>query len=229
MAVKELAVPDVGTVRFQKRRGTRSIRIHISGSDVRVTLPHWVTYREALLFVRKRAEWINDHLVDEIHIAEGSIIGKKHIVAVRPGTLRVRVTQDKVIVTKPPEQSLEDPVVKARLTKACERALAQECEQLIFPRLKDLAFEHGIEPQSIKTKKLKRRWGSCDRHRNIVLNIYLAQLPWECIDYVLLHELTHIEYFDHSRAFWSRLEELTPNAKQLRKTIKDYHPQLMPT
>lgn len=228
MAIKELTVPDIGPVRFQKRRGTRSIRIYISGSEVRVTLPHWVSYSQALEFASKRAEWIKKHRQTSPVLAEGSIIGKQHRIVRGSGSLRTRVTDTEVIVTMPENASLDDVHIQERLVKACERALLRESQQLVIPRLQDLAFEHGIEINNIAVKKLKRRWGSCDHQANIVLNVYLVQLPWEFIDYVLLHELAHVQHLNHSTEFWQQLKELYPASVQLKKAIKDYHPQLMP-
>ena len=58
------------------------------------------------------------------------------------------------------------------------------------------------------------------------LNIMLMTLPNELIDYVLLHELTHTKYMNHSPDFWRALEEVCPDAKQKRRFIKRYSPYL---
>ena len=75
-------------------------------------------------------------------------------------------------------------------------------------------------------KRLKSRWGSCDQHTNIILNIFLMQLPWECIDYVLLHELTHTNVLHHGPDFWLAMTQVLPNVTQLRKAMRDYQPIL---
>lgn len=229
MALKQLEVPGVGLVTFQKRRGTRSIRIAIHGPEVKVTMPFWAPYREAIRFTATKHEWIKQNRTQKPILSHGDHVGLKHTIITQPGdSLRTRVTNDKIVVSLPDDIHIESPLVQKRLATACERVLKQETLKDIVPRLKDLAYEHGCSLGSVQVKKLKRRWGSCDRQGNITLNIYLAQLPWKYIEYVLLHELTHIEYFSHDKQFWSQLEQYYPGAKKVRRTMRDYQPHLQP-
>ncbi|HET8992036.1 MAG TPA: M48 family metallopeptidase, partial [Candidatus Saccharimonadales bacterium] len=64
--------------------------------------------------------------------------------------------------------------------------------------------------------------GSCDQSKNITLNLYLMQLPWHLIDYVLLHELTHTVVFKHGPDFWAEMDKYLPDSKSLRSEMKDY-------
>jgi len=54
------------------------------------------------------------------------------------------------------------------------------------------------------------------------------QLPWELIDYVILHELTHTEYMHHGPDFWQALEKVRPQAKQFRREIRKFRPTIQP-
>jgi predicted metal-dependent hydrolase len=56
--------------------------------------------------------------------------------------------------------------------------------------------------------------------------LYLMQLPWHLIDYVLLHELTHTKVMQHGTPFWQELERHVPHAKRLRGEIREFHPIL---
>lgn len=231
MAIKEIHIEDIGEVRFQKRRGTRSLRIHIQGHSVSVTMPLWVSYHQATTFVKTRAAWIKQHRADKHILANGALIGKQYELSIeqtnaqRPQT---RVLPGVIRVSLPPSYQTEEPRTQAAITKACERALAKEAKELLSSRLQDLAFEHDFTYKSLHFKKLKRRWGSCDSQKHIVLNIFLTQLPWELIDYVLLHELTHTQHLHHGADFWQHLDQCVPNSKKVRKELKQFHPQLMP-
>jgi hypothetical protein len=231
MAIKELHIEGIGDVRFQKRRGTRSVRISIQGHSVRVTQPSWISYAEAVRFVKSRADWIKKHKTNRDVLAHSALIGKTYQLSVAHAPVQKPATRLKggiIQVTLPPTLDIDSTAAQTVIERACERALAKEAKELLTPRLQDLAYEYNFRYTSLSFKKLKRRWGSCDSQKNIVLNIFLTQMPWEYIDYVILHELTHTQHLHHGPAFWQKLTECMPEAKRLRKEIHQFHPQLMP-
>lgn len=74
---------------------------------------------------------------------------------------------------------------------------------------------------SIKTRKMKTRWGVCNIRKNeITLNTELLKYPLEVIDYVIIHELCHFFEANHSKDFWELVEGACPNYKKLRKDLK---------
>jgi len=119
-----------------------------------------------------------------------------------------------------------DSAVQAAAESACYRALKVEATKLLTPRLNELAAHHGFTYHSLNVKRMKTRWGSCDQHKNIVLNLFLVQLPWDCIDYVILHELTHTRALHHGPDFWQKFEDVLPGARRMRKTMRSYRPML---
>lgn len=228
MAVQERAVDGIGTVRFQKRRGSRSVRIHVHGNDIKVTLPHYVTYTQAERFVRSRKAWIEKNRKPDAVFSDGSYIGKHHMISIKPGkSLATRVAGKTLTVTLPSVMTTNDTSVQLRVKKAAERILKKESEELITPRVQDLSIEHDFIYKSVSFKKLKTRWGSCDQHNNLVFNIYLVQLPWQLIDYVIVHELAHTLHHNHSKSFWSVVEECLPDFKKRRGEIKQQQPNII--
>ena len=117
-------------------------------------------------------------------------------------------------------------MVQVAVEAACLRALRRQATSLLKQRLNQLALTHELAYSHLAIKRMKGRWGSCDQNHNIVLNLFLVQLPWELIDYVILHELTHTKVLRHGEPFWSELEKVVPKARQLRKAIKMYHPAI---
>jgi predicted metal-dependent hydrolase len=230
MALKTISVDDIGDVVFQKRRGTRSIKIHIRGSEVRVTMPHWVPYTQAQAFVRSRKKWILENVQPKSTVAHGSYIGKQHQLLIKPSsnkTIRTKVTDDEIIVSIPEGMELSDTQLQEKLSKAAEKALKREAEVLIAPRLHDLSIEHDLPFKQVRFKKLQSRWGSCDRYANIIINSYLVQLPWPLIDYVLIHELSHTLNPNHSAKFWAQVAACLPDYKERRRQMKNYQPGIV--
>jgi len=127
----------------------------------------------------------------------------------------------------PSQLQLDDTTVQRIATNACVRALRNEAEALLPGRLATIAEREGFRYKSVTVKRLKGRWGSCDQHGNIVLNLFLMQLPWELVDYVLLHELIHTKHLHHGADFWEAFVVCQPDAKALRKQIRRYQPNFV--
>lgn len=233
MAQKTIEIEGIGDVLLQKRRGNRNIRLSI-GHDgiVRVTMPHWTPYHVAEAFVRSKTEWLQKQKVVKRHhtFEPDEVIGKHHrLVFIHDdrSTITSRVTNSEVIIRLNYDHAPEDADVQAVVYKAAIRALKLEAKQELIPRLHALADEHGFSFNSVSVKQLKSRWGSCSSQRDIALNCYLMQLPWNLIDYVLLHELMHTRVMSHNADFWNGLAEYVPGLSVKRKAMRSYQPMLM--
>ncbi len=89
-------------------------------------------------------------------------------------------------------------------------------------RMEELAGKHGLTYGKLRIRKNKAQWGSCSRRNNISLNVKLALLPDELIDYVMLHELTHTRLKNHSDRFWAELDRFFGDAKAVDARLKEY-------
>lgn len=72
----------------------------------------------------------------------------------------------------------------------------------------------------VRIKKIKYAWGSCTSKKNITINYELIKYDKEIIKYVIVHELCHLKYMNHSKDFWKLVEKNIPNYKALRKELK---------
>lgn len=69
-------------------------------------------------------------------------------------------------------------------------------------------------------KKLKSKWGMYNKKNNtITLNANLIRYDLKCLDYVIIHELCHQYYFDHSKNFWNLVKTYEPNYKQIKQLL----------
>lgn len=83
-------------------------------------------------------------------------------------------------------------------------------------------FEEKIPIPNLKIKKMKTRWGVCNtKNHNVTLNIELFRYDFECLDYVIIHELAHFIEPNHSKNFWKIVEKYCPNYKEIRKKLKN--------
>ena len=80
----------------------------------------------------------------------------------------------------------------------------------------------GLEPQKIAVKTQKRIWGSCGYHdKAISLNWQLVFAPMDVIDYVVVHELAHLDTPNHSRKFWKSVANILPDYKMRQNWLKN--------
>ncbi len=89
----------------------------------------------------------------------------------------------------------------------------------VLTRVKHYSNLLQVNPKRIVFKKLKTRWGSATKDNIINFNIDLLKAPKGVIDYVVLHELCHIEIHDHSHRFWSFLRKFMPNYEYQKKWL----------
>jgi predicted metal-dependent hydrolase len=97
----------------------------------------------------------------------------------------------------------------------------------IVRRLQELSEHYDLPYERVMVRSQKTRWGSCSGRNTISLNIKLARLPEELMDYVILHELVHTRIKGHGKRFWSRLDTLTGEARKLSKELRRYSPVML--
>ncbi|MBN2815879.1 MAG: M48 family metallopeptidase [Campylobacterales bacterium] len=106
----------------------------------------------------------------------------------------------------------------ARLQHLCDEILFSV--EYIQDRVVYFSQEMGLEYSELRFKKMKSRWGSCNSKGVITLNTHLTRVKEELIDYVVVHELSHLVHMNHSKAFHTYVEKYLPNSKQYAKELK---------
>lgn len=101
----------------------------------------------------------------------------------------------------------------------------KQAKKLFLERL-DYNYEkytRNIPYPKLKIRKMTTRWGVCNtRTHDITLNLELIKRDICYLDYVIIHEMSHLIYGDHSRAFWRVVEENMPDYKKYRDEMKEF-------
>ena len=100
----------------------------------------------------------------------------------------------------------------------------KEASVLFLERLKYNynIYNRKIPYPSLTIRKMKSRWGVCNtKLKRVTLNLELIKKDIRCLDYVIMHELSHFIYQDHSKSFWALVEENFPKCKEIRKLMKE--------
>jgi predicted metal-dependent hydrolase len=230
MAAKLFEVPNIGTIHVYKRRTSKNIRLSISHDGaVRVSLPIWMPYRAALVFVNQKRTWILSN-TRKGTLQHDQTIGTSHVlqfVSNNSPDIRTRVNDTHAQVYVPNNLDITDPAVQDAAVRAAKKALRNQAERWLPKRLAALAEMNGYSYKSLNIRHLKTRWGSCNNRKEITLNYYLMQLPDDLIDYVLTHELAHTIELNHSPKFWSIVGSHVPDYKERKKLLRAHQPSIL--
>ncbi len=132
----------------------------------------------------------------------------------RDGVLRVCISQ---------AEDIYSAELQAYMRSMIEAALRSESKRVFPSWLEQLAHHHNFSYSTVKINGSRSRWGSCSNNGSINLSYFLLLLPKRLIELVLLHELCHTRFMNHSPQFWHLLDEVTGgNLQTLNAELKLY-------
>lgn len=104
--------------------------------------------------------------------------------------------------------------------KKCIKEIAQK---ILFKRVKEIVqIRNDYDISKLIIGDYKSKWGSCDNFDVIKFNWRLVMVPPKLIDFVIMHEITHLKELNHSSKFYAILSKMYPNWKECRESLKEY-------
>ena len=209
-------------VRRSSRRRTTELRVSMDG--IRVLCPIEATDDAIRLFVNSRRNWIEAKLqIVAIHqsmrnqnynsgrqyfyrgrlIELTTILEPKHSVGCKIGSLTMMKFYDLQV---PTFVQLVD-------------WLRKQAEKRLLKRVQHFAKRMELVPQRIEVKDYKSIWGRCNSRGQIAFDWRIIQAPDDVLDYLVVHELSHLKYFNHSRQFWALVAMVLPDYKSSKKWL----------
>lgn len=135
----------------------------------------------------------------------GMQIGKSHSLIIQPTAnqqFSINRHGQQIIVKLPAGSQIDDIDINRKVRDAVISALRLEAKSYLPKRLSFLAEKYGFTYNQTRFSHSSGRWGSCSSNGTISLNIALMKLPFELIDYVIIHELSHTKQMNHGQEFW---------------------------
>ncbi|MCD8445988.1 M48 family metallopeptidase [Tenacibaculum finnmarkense] len=220
------------TIDFQliyKNRKTLGIKVHPDG-EVIVSAPLDATLEKIIEKVKKKAQWIfmqkTFFLNYEPRTSEKTYqSGEGHLYLGKMYRLKVTESNNKSIKLKrgyiciETKDKTQTNKIKEQLNEWYKSKAILHFNTIYNSRL-GLIKELSEKETSLKYKWFNNRWGSCFSDGTIYLNIELIKAPKECIDYVLIHEICHLKYHNHSTSFYELLGEKLPNWKKSKEKLE---------
>jgi predicted metal-dependent hydrolase len=220
-------------VRWSDR--ARRKRIEVTPGAVEVIVPRGSDPDEIQTFVESKRRWLVDK-TDEVReevarlrarTPEGVHSGAK--ILFRGRFLRLRVeptdvsepdvtyrTAFHVRVPRRMKAAERDAAVTRLLTGWMDERLEEDAWEVIRRR----GRRFGLEPKDVRIKEQRTLWGSCGRDRILRLDRKLSRVPKPVFEYVVVHELCHLEHRDHSDAFWSLVKQVLPDYPERRSWLE---------
>ena len=232
MASTSLTDPEFGDITIRRTKLARHIRLKISErGEIVISMPMRTPLFLAKTLVNESRTQIRSHLAkaesQQATLLNGDLIGKSHRLVLMPGqSFGSRLSGNELYVTLPAGTDPRRSEAQTFIKQAALKALRTQARAYLTRRLQTLASTYGFNFTAIRFSNAGTRWGSCSSRGTISLNIWLMQLPFELIDYVLVHELCHTKQMNHSPLFWRSVERILPDYKNRRKILKDQRPYL---
>lgn len=98
-----------------------------------------------------------------------------------------------------------------------------KAHEIISKKIAPLKKIHGLNFKTIKITSAQKRWGSCTKNKTLNFSWKVIMLPEPIIDYIVIHELTHLEEFNHSKKFWDKVKDKLPDYNPRRQWLKNNH------
>jgi predicted metal-dependent hydrolase len=203
--------------RIRRSERARRVRVTVDAEGVEVVLPRRAAEREAAAAVRELEPWIRRRIQErrraqDAVAARGDAVpylGELLQVRTEPGRTRVHRRGAELLAPAGPERE-----------PALERWYRRAARQEIAPRLEGACVLAGSTYTKLTIRGQRTRWASCSRTGAMSFNWRLLLAPEAVLDYVVWHEVCHLEVMDHSPRFWALLERRCPDYRQQSRWLR---------
>lgn len=212
-------------IEFKLRKSplSKCIRFSISQQgELSISAPSWIGIRQVEAAITDKQEWILEKIgtVKKSPLENIRFLGKVY-------PLR------RVLSVKRPKAILKKDTIYIRVQDNSEKSLRTVLEKWYIKEAKrlfpELVEKHnkGYRINRIAIKNQKTRWGSCSNSRNLNFNWRLLMAPMEIVEYIVIHELAHLDEMSHSKNFWRIVASRCPGYKTHNRWLKANGPELI--
>jgi len=208
------------------RKDMRSLRLTVTPEgDIRLSLPHHVSDSEARNFLSDKTGWIRKHLerIDKIKEMEPSdfssipFLGENYPSEIHHHPIAPRVLLDpsgKVLFF------LKPGATRADIPRVLDAWYRNELKKRAEALIREWEPVMGVQVKSFHLKRMKTRWGTCNvlDHR-IWFNVELAKKSFPCIEYIVVHEMCHLQERGHGPKFKACMDKYLPHWRQLQHEL----------
>jgi len=234
-AVRILQVDDLAVEVTVRRVRRMNLGVHPPDGSVRLSVPARTSDRSVVRFVRDSRGWIERHR-ERIRAEQEAVAARpaprtligadgevwsrfgqalRLDVVAAPGRPRVRLRPDRRLEVRVPEPSDRDVVLSA-----LDRWQRRELRAAVEPMLEHWCGRVGVRHEFLGLRRMSTRWGTCVPARGrIWLNVALFDHPPDLLEYVVVHEVVHLQESSHGPRFRALMDAHLPDWRQRRSRL----------
>jgi predicted metal-dependent hydrolase len=224
---------EFGKITIRRSAKASQIRVSVApDGNLRASMPLYAPIFLVKRLIKSSRDELHHMITQSRPIQKytnGMLIGKSHTLIIhnteigRPKAWRYG---QHIMVNLPPGTTIDHPELSQELREVIISSLRLEAKSYLPKRLAFLAKKMGFHYERVRFSHASGRWGSCSTNGTISLNIALMKLPFELIDYVIIHELAHTQQMNHSHEFWNLVGRGDPDYRLHRHDLKTETPSI---
>ncbi len=209
----------------------KNIYITIENGEVVIKAPWYTTRNQIQEVVESKRDWIMKKL-EEYNVSprkakeyedgeKFQILGESYYLNIYYKDINnaiLNVENEKIEIILPLSYAEEDNT--EQIKKMIDKMYYMIAEKEVESAMEKTRKMVGLAPEEYKIKKIKYAWGICSSRKVITINQNLMMYSRKAIEYVVLHEICHLKYMNHSKKFWEMVESYMPDYKEAEKELK---------
>ena len=224
-------MPEPSNIRVLRTRRRRSAAIQVKGGEVEVRVPESMSDAQVDALLERKARWIEKALQREAQMpvycpkeyTDGETflyLGQSYPLAIEQGTeLPPQLSRGRLLVSVP--QDLSASQCAACIREQLECWYMQTAQEQLRETSRRYAASLDVQFRSVCVAEYKSRWGSCSIDGDIRYNWKIILAPQHVVDYLVVHELSHLRHHNHSARFWHCVESIFPDYRQRRSWLRN--------
>lgn len=204
---------------LRKSLKAKSIRIRIINNlqKIELIIPNRISMIAAQDFLNKHKDWVSHHynIDKQIILEDGAII------SIFGNNMQIQYIENKRGITHFENDKIFVYGLKEYLPQKLKKFLLNHLKEEIIQYATIVCQELGLKYQNITVKEVSTRWGSCSSAGNLSFCWRLIFAPRSVLDYVIIHEICHLQEMNHSNRFWLLVALIMPDYKNQRKWLKE--------
>lgn len=216
------------------RSKIKNVYIHIQKGKVIVKAPRRLSDRTLYEILEKKKKWIYTKRKEDLEKQQKEkqyIDGEVFYLLEAPYVLdiayhkkknsKVEIKGNRILVTLAEEYMKKGYQENKEIIQELVEAIYFKMAKKIIPEeVEKIAKKMNVYPKEVKIKRLKRAWGNCSSKKIVALNYQLLKYSKQALEYVIIHELSHLTYMNHSKEFWKMVEKYMPSYKLAEAELK---------